>query len=94
MFLSAILIMLALSSRAWGDVKRPPPRMDNGTALFDALKRRASAPGCDFPTVQLSGEDLSYVLWAATGLNRGEKGWTVPMAMGKPPYVNIFAVTP
>ena len=93
MLLSAILILLALSSRAWGDVKLPPPRMDNGTALFDALKRRASAPGGDFPTVPLSDEDLSDVLWAATGLNRGEKGWTVPMAEGYPPYIDIYAAT-
>jgi nitroreductase len=36
-------------------------------------------------------EDLSTILWSATGLNRGEKGWTVPMTNGLPPYVYIYA---
>jgi nitroreductase len=39
----------------------------------------------------LSAEDLSDILWASTGLNRGERGWTVPMSEGLPPYVDIYA---
>jgi nitroreductase len=58
--------------------------------LFEALKNRASAPGGDFPTGRLEAEELSSVLWAATGLNRGDKGWTVPMAMGLPPYCKVY----
>jgi hypothetical protein len=58
--------------------------------LFEALRKRASAPGGDFPTGRLAPEELSSVLWAATGLNRGDKGWTVPMAMGLPPYCKIY----
>jgi hypothetical protein len=65
--------------------------MDNKVTLFDALKRRSSAPGGDFPTAPLSDEDLSDVLWATVGLNRGQKGWTVPMSEGLPPYVDLYA---
>jgi hypothetical protein len=36
-------------------------------------------------------DDLSTVLWAASGLNRGDKGWTVPMDHGLPPYVRVYA---
>jgi nitroreductase len=62
--------------------------------LFEALKKRQSAPGGDFPTAPLSDEELSNALWAATGLNRGEKGWTVPMDKGLPPYVDVYAALP
>jgi hypothetical protein len=65
--------------------------MDNKTTLFEAFKNRASAPGGDFPTAPLSVADLSDILWAATGLNRGSVGWTVPMAQGLPPYVDVYA---
>jgi nitroreductase len=59
-------------------------------SLFEALKKRASAPGGDFPTGALEKEELSTILWAATGLNRGEKGWTVPMARGLEPYCKVY----
>ena len=58
--------------------------------MFDALKKRSSAPGGDFSTAEVKPEDLSTVLWAATGLNRGQKGWTVPMVRGLPPYCRIY----
>jgi SagB-type dehydrogenase family enzyme len=38
----------------------------------------------------VSLEDLSTLLWAASGLNRGQTGWTVPMAEGLAPYVRIY----
>jgi SagB-type dehydrogenase family enzyme len=62
--------------------------------LFEALKKRQSAPGGDFPTADPSDAELSNVLWAATGLNRGEKGWVVPMDRGLPPYVDVYAALP
>jgi hypothetical protein len=65
--------------------------MDNKMTLFTAFKNRASAPGGDFPTAPLSAADLSDILWATTGLNRGSSGWTVPMAQGLPPYVDVYA---
>ncbi|MDR3154023.1 MAG: SagB/ThcOx family dehydrogenase [Deltaproteobacteria bacterium] len=74
------------------DIALPAPQTEGGIGLFEALKNRASAPGGDFSPAELSMEELSAVLWAATGLNRGEQGWTVPMAEGLPPYVDVYAL--
>jgi nitroreductase len=68
----------------------PPAAEERGVSLFEALWKRASQPGGDFPTGQLDAKELGAILWAATGLNRGEKGWTVPMAMGLEPYSRIY----
>ncbi|MDR1508180.1 MAG: nitroreductase family protein [Synergistaceae bacterium] len=87
---AAFLLVICVSS-AVADIKLPAPKTEGGMGLFEALKKRASAPGGDFPSGDLSDEELSNVLWAATGLNRGQKGWTVPMDRGLPPYVNVYA---
>ena len=36
-------------------------------------------------------EELSTLLWAASGLNRPGKGWTIPLAMGREPYCKVYA---
>jgi nitroreductase len=59
-------------------------------SLFEALWKRASQPGGDFPTGPLEAQELGAILWAATGLNRGEKGWTVPLSMGLEPYSRVY----
>ena len=61
-------------------------------SLFEALKKRSSASGGDFSLAEITREDLSTLLWAASGLNRGETGWTVPMYQGVPPYCRIYVV--
>ena len=72
-------------------IKLPDPQASGGMGLFEVLKLRQSAPGGDFPKGELSLQELSNVLWAMSGLNRGETGWTVPMGNGLPPYVRIYA---
>ncbi|MDR0548199.1 MAG: nitroreductase family protein [Deltaproteobacteria bacterium] len=72
------------------DLKLPPPKTEGGVGIFEALKKRSSVAGGDFSPAELSNEELSTILWAASGLNRGEQGWTVPMAMGRPPYCKIY----
>jgi SagB-type dehydrogenase family enzyme len=72
------------------DIELPAPQTEGGMSLFEALKKRSSTAGGDFSTAELTLEELSTVLWAASGLNRGETGWTVPMAEGLAPYVDIF----
>jgi SagB-type dehydrogenase family enzyme len=84
------LMTLAFSGSALADIVLPPPQTKGGLGLFDALKKRASVSGSDFTAAEIKLEDLSTVLWAATGLNRGKKGWTVPMANGLPPYCRIY----
>jgi hypothetical protein len=95
LFCKNILVIITLLfcsfSPALADISLPAPQTDGGMGLFKALKERSSAPGGDFPTAPLSMEDLSTILWSATGLNRGEKGWTVPMTNGLSPYVYIYA---
>jgi hypothetical protein len=89
-FLALLFVFVfASASAAAADIALPKPR-EHAMTLFEALKRRASAPGGDFPTAPLSPEDLSDILWATSGLNRW-KGWTVPMAQGLPPYVDVYA---
>jgi hypothetical protein len=58
--------------------------------LFEALKKRSSVPGGDFSLGEVTPQELSTLLWAATGLNRGTTGWTVPMAHGRPPYCRVY----
>ena len=90
-FMTAFLALWA--SIAFAAVKLPDPQTSGGMSLFEALKLRQSAPGGDFPKGELSAQELSNILWAMSGLNRGETGWTIPMAKGLPPYVRIYAAT-
>ena len=85
-------LWLFIGTSAYADIKLPPPQTEGGMSLFESLKKRSSAAGGDFPIAPLELEELSTILWAATGLNRGETGWTVPMAKGLEPYCRIYAV--
>ena len=72
----------------------PAPQKSGGQGVFDALAGRASAGQADFPTGAISPKELSTILWAASGLNRPERGWTVPMAMGREPYCKVYVLGP
>lgn len=92
-FFSAFLLLMSLNfsmAAMAADISLPPPQTEGGLGLFDALKKRSSVPGGDFSPAEVKLEDLSTVLWAATGLNRGQKGWTVPMSRGLPPYCRVY----
>ncbi|MDR2612886.1 MAG: nitroreductase family protein [Deltaproteobacteria bacterium] len=90
--LAAALLSLALSTALLADIELPAPQTEGGAGVFDALRKRSSAAGGDFSPAEVPLSELSTVLWAATGLNRGESGWTVPMADGLPPYVDVYAL--
>jgi hypothetical protein len=94
MIVLALLLCCCAATAAFAEEKLPAPGKDGGDGIFALLERRASGGRGDFPKGAISREELSTILWAGSGLNRNGKGWTVPFAMGKPPYVNIFAVTP
>ena len=85
-----VLFLCLAGVAAAETIKLPPPQTAGGPGLFDMLKNRASATGGAFPTGKVSHEELSTLLWAATGLNRPDKGWTVPMAMGREPYCRVY----
>jgi len=85
-----ILSLFIFVFAANADINLPTPQTKEGMGIFDALKRRSSTPGGGFGVGNVSDQELSTLLWAASGLNRGKRGWTVPMANGKPPYVRIY----
>jgi hypothetical protein len=89
--LAGVLAGMFASCVSAAEIKLPDPQKSGGMGLFEALRKRSSAPGGDFPSGALSDEELSTVLWAASGLNRG-KGWTVPMANGYPPYCKVYVL--
>jgi hypothetical protein len=87
--INAIALATAPAASA-DDLVLPPPTTEGGPGLFTVLKKRSSVPGGDISPAEVTLEELSTVLWAASGLNRGTTGWTVPMAEGTPPYVKIY----
>ena len=91
-FCGIMVFVLCLTMANAGDIKLPPPQTEGGTPVFEALNKRSSPKGNAFPTGTISDEELSTLLWAASGQNRDGKGWTVPMAMGVEPYCKIFVV--
>jgi hypothetical protein len=86
----ALLLGSVLCVSAGADIKLPDPLTEGGSGIFSLLKSRASAVSSSYPTGQVSQEELSTLLWAASGLNRPGKGWTVPMAMGREPYCKVY----
>jgi hypothetical protein len=90
--LSALICCVVFATSAFADIKLPEPKRDGGDGVLSLIERRSSGTRNAFPNGAISDAELSTILWAATGLNRGGKGWTVPLAGGKPPYVKIFAV--
>lgn len=73
------------------DIILPSPEKSGGVPLLDAIAKRSSATHAGFDAKELSEKQISSLLWAGTGLNR-ERGWTVPMAMGAEPYVDIYVL--
>ena len=104
-FLSVLVCCAVFTAAAFADVASrqpvppkstltlPDPQREGGDGIFSLIERRASGTRGDFPKGAISDGELSTILWAASGLNRGGKGWTVPLAGGKPPYVKIFVVS-
>ncbi|MDR1395567.1 MAG: nitroreductase family protein [Deltaproteobacteria bacterium] len=92
--LAVLLAAIVMSAGALlADVQLPAPPSEGGMGLFEALKKRSSMPGGDFSLTELTQAELSAVLWAASGLNRGEQGWTVPMSKGVNPYCRIYVAS-
>ena len=62
-------------------IKLPPPQMDGGVPLMQALKLRKSTRGDFGPDTKLSMQVLSNLLWAANGVNRPNDYRTAPSAV-------------
>lgn len=90
---AVILIASLFVNATAADITLPAPQKTGGPALFESIDRRGSASQSNFPTGEVSQEELSTILWAASGNNRDGAKWTVPMAMGRPPYCKIYVVS-
>ena len=55
-----------------------------------AIDIRSSADNDAFPAGQVTMEDLSTILWAASGWNRDGSKWTVPTGKWRSPYTRIY----
>lgn len=81
--LGLLLLMLPGLSLAQTQevIKLPPPQMDGGKPLMQALKLRQSTRGGYGPEQKLSLQTLSNLLWAADGVNRPPSHRTAPSAV-------------
>lgn len=91
LLLAAILMLTGTQAALAADIILPSPEKSGGAPVFEALANRSSAIAAPFDNKEIPEKDLSTLLWAATGLNR-ERGWTVPMAQGAEPYVDIYVL--
>jgi len=62
-------------------IKLPPPQMEGGKPLMQALKLRKSTRGDFGLNTKLSMQVLSNLLWAANGVNRPDDYRTAPSAV-------------
>lgn len=81
--ISALAAMTLISAPAWADVILPAPKTSAGMGVFAALNSRHSAKAGEFPLKDISKQELSNLLWAASGKNRSAKGWTVRLPWEK-----------
>jgi nitroreductase len=88
LFLS-VFAMSAVQAQPASSITLPAPQKAGGKPVLDAVAARASASGSGFPSNAISQEELSTLLWAASGKNRPDK-WTIPFGGGVAPYVDIY----
>ncbi|GHU07431.1 hypothetical protein FACS1894158_15690 [Betaproteobacteria bacterium] len=87
----AVSPMTAAQAGPVTSITLPAPQKAGGKPVLDAVAARASASGSGFPSKAISPEELSTLLWSASGKNRADK-WSVPFGMGAEPYVDIYVV--
>jgi len=83
-FITIILLLFVFSWSVFAAdmIKLPPPQLNGGKSLMQALKDRKSERS--FATKKLPVNVLSNMLWAACGINRPATGKrTVPSAMNR-----------
>lgn len=90
--LASTLLLLSAAAASAASFLLPEPDKTGGPSVLDAIAQRASAEQKPFEKEELSEKELATILWAATGKNREPKGWTVPLAMGREPYVKLYVL--
>ena len=86
----AIMFFTLCGTSFAADIKLPAPLKDGGPNVLKAIDQRGSAGQSGLTGDKLTPEDLSTVLWAASGHNRDGAKWTVPMALGTEPYCKLY----
>jgi nitroreductase len=91
--LLAVLIVIFVAVPVFAaDITLPSPQKDGGSNVLAAIDARGSAAQTPFKSGALTAKELSTLLWAASGKNRGGKGWTAPYALGKAPYLDVYVL--
>jgi SagB-type dehydrogenase family enzyme len=70
--LLTLCIVTGVSAQEVTMIKLPPPQMEGGKSLMQALNERHSTR--EFSDKQLTSQVLGSLLWAAAGVNRPESG--------------------
>lgn len=92
LFILTLVLTIGAPIAAFADdIVLPAPDRSSGPSVLEAISNRASARQVAFMDREIPQNDLATLLWAGTGLNR-ENGWTVPMAMGSAPYVDVYVL--
>ena len=86
------LLLISATAASAASFLLPDPDKTGGPSALEAIANRASAEQKPFEKGELSEKELATILWAATGKNREPKGWTVPLAMGRDPYVKLYVL--
>lgn len=89
-FILCVMMIVCGNGALAAESTLPAPQTSGGMPVFQAIEERSSASGKEFPSGAVSDQDLSTLLWAASGRNRDNKGWTVPTAMGVAPYCTVY----
>lgn len=91
----ALLAILIMAGPAFAkDIDLPAPFAEN-QPIYQLLQARSSVNLNDkLSNREISLEHASSLLWAASGLNRPERGWVVPVAYGNAPapYWRVYAL--
>jgi nitroreductase len=89
-FVQCCVFLAFAATAAAAEIALPKPATEGGKSVLAAINSRASAMRDQFPVNPISMQDLSTLLWAASGRNRGGNGWTVPVGQGRDPYCSVY----
>jgi len=93
-YLSLFCLLLGTSSLFAQDlrpVKLPPPHMEGGMPLMQALKERSSSR--EFSSDTIPVQVMSDLLWAAWGINRPESGRRTAPSSSNKQEIDIYVIT-
>jgi nitroreductase len=88
---TAIAATQTVSAQETGALELPPPRLDGGKPLTQALRSRRSIR--EYADKPLTTQVLSDLLWAAFGINRPANGDRTPPYWRHVMVIDIYAAT-